>query len=57
MQGHDLSGKERFRFYLSDEGYRNAKHSEQGGGIRIKSHVAVGAGKLYPDKKSIQQER
>ncbi len=27
------------------------------GGIRIKSHVAVGAGKLYPDKKSIQQER
>ena len=54
MQGHDLSGierfhpetrhmitlevqkqcfvgfkGERFRFFLSDEGYRNAKHSEQ----------------------------
>ena len=58
MQGHDLSGKERFRpetrhmitlkvqkdcfvgfkgeqfrFYLSDEGYHNAKHSEQEGEI------------------------
>ena len=82
MQGHDLSGKERFRpetrhmitlevqkdcfvgfkgerfrFYLSDEGYRNAKHSEQEGEIRIKSHAAVVAGKLYPDKKPRQQER
>lgn len=82
MQGHDLSGKERFhpetrhmitlevqkdcfvgfkgerfRFYLSDEGYRNAKHSEQEGEIKIKSHAAVVAGKLYPDKKRRQQER
>ena len=82
LQGHDLSGKERFhpetrhmitlevqkdcfvgfkgerfRFYLSDEGYRNAKHSEQEGEIRIKSHAAVVAGKLYPDKKPRQQER
>ena len=82
MQGHDLSGKERFRpetrhmitlevqkdcfvgfkgerfrFCLSDEGYRNAKHSEQEGEIRIKSHAAVVAGKLYPDKKPRQQER
>ena len=82
MQGHDLSGKERFRpetrhmitlevqkqcfvgfkgerfrFYLSDEGYRNAKHSEQEGEIRIKSHAAVVAGKLYPDKKPRQLKR
>ena len=82
MQGHDLSGKERFhpetrhmitlevqkdcfvgfkgerfRFYLSDGGYRNAKHSEQDGEIKIKSHAAVVAGKLYPDKKPRQQER
>ena len=82
LQGHDLSGKERFRpetrhmimlevqkqcfvgfkgerfrFYLSDEGYRNAKRSEQEGEIKIKSHAAVVAGKLYPDKKPKQQER
>ena len=82
LQGHDLSGKERFRpetrhmitlevqkqcfvgfkgerfrFFLSDEGYRNAKHSEQEGEIKIKSHAAVVAGKLYPDKKPRQQER
>ena len=82
MQGHDLSGKERFhpetrhmitlevqkqcfvgfkgerfRFYLSDEGCRNAKRSEQEGEIKIKSHAAVVAGKLYPDKKPRQQER
>ena len=82
LQGHDLSGKERFRpetrhmimvevqkqcfvgfkgerfrFYLSDEGYRNAKRSEQEGKIKIKSHAAVVAGKLYPDKKPKQQER
>ena len=48
---------ERFRFYLSDESYRNAKRSEQEGEIKIKSHAAVVAGKLYPDKKSRQQER
>ena len=46
-----------FRFYLSDEGYRNAKYSEQKGEIKIKSHAAVVAGKLYPDKKPKQQER
>ena len=49
--------KARFRFYLSDEGYRNAKRSEQEGEIKIKSHAAVAAGKLYPDKKPRQQER
>ena len=82
LQGHDLSGKERFRpetrhmimvevqkqcfvgfkgerfrFYLSDEGYKNAKRSEQEGEIKIKSHAAVVDGKLYPDKKPKQQER
>ena len=82
LQGHDLSGierfhpetrhmitlevqkqcfvgfkGERFRFFLSDEGYRNAKSSEQEGEIKIKSHAAVVAGKLYPDKKLRQQER
>ena len=77
MQGHDLTGLERFmpetrhmipldvlnndspvgykgeryRFFLSDEGYRNAKKSEQRGEIKIRSHAAVTAGKLYPDKK------
>ena len=48
---------ERFRFYLSDEGYRNARHSEQEGEIRIRSHAAVADGKLYPDQKPRQQER
>ena len=82
MQGHDLSGierfrpetrhmimvevqkqcfvgfkGERFRFYLSDEGYRNAKRSEQEGEIKIKSYAAVVDGKLYPDKTPKQQER
>ena len=57
MLGHDLAGKERFRFYLSDESYRNAKYSELEGEIKIKSHAAVVAGKLYPDKKSKQQEQ
>ena len=81
VQGHDLSGKERFRpetrhmitlevqkecfvgfrgerfrFYLSDEGYRNAKRSEQEGEIKIKSHAVVVAGELFPDKKSKQHE-
>lgn len=77
MQGHDLTGLERFmpetrhmitldvlnndspvgykgeryRFFLSDEGYKNAKKSEQRGEIKIKSHAAVAVGKLYPDKK------
>lgn len=42
---------ERYRFFLSDEGYKNARASEKRGEIRIKSHAAVAAGKLYPDKK------
>ena len=77
MQGHDLTGIERFhtetrhmivldvktsdspvgypgerhRYFLSDEGYKNARASEGRGEIRIRSHAAVTAGKLYPDKK------
>lgn len=77
MQGHDLTGVERFlpearhmitldvlsndspvgckgeryRFFLSDEGYQNARKSEQRGEIKIRSHAAVCAGRLYPDKK------
>ena len=35
---------ERFRFFLSDEGYRNVKHSEQEGEIKIKSHAALSPG-------------
>ena len=76
MQGHDLTGMERFlpetrhmivldvktsdspvgfpgerhRYFLSDEGYRNARASEGRGEIKIKSHAAVAAGKLYPDR-------
>lgn len=48
---------ERYRFYLSDEGYKNAKASENRGEIRIRNHAAVMAGKLYPDKKPPTQER
>lgn len=77
MQGHDLTGLERFlpdtrhmivldvlnndspvgykgeryRFFLSDEGYKNAKKSQQRGEIKVRSHAAVAAGRLYPDKK------
>ena len=60
---YDEAGKyvttrtETSRDLLSDEGYRNAKCSEQEGEIKIKSHAAVVAGKLYPDKKPRQQER
>lgn len=42
---------ERYRFFLSDEGYKNAKASERRGEIKIRSHAAVCAGHLYPDKK------
>ena len=42
---------ERYRFFLSDEGYKNARASEKRGEIKIKSHAAVCAGKLYPDRK------
>lgn len=78
LQGHDLSGIERFqpdtrhmivldvlnsdspvgfkgeryRFFLSDAGYRNARASEKRGEIRIRNHAAIAAGKLYPDKKA-----
>lgn len=55
MQGHDLEGMERYRFFLSDEGYRNARASEGRGEIRIRSHATVSDGRLYPDKKG--QER
>ena len=78
LQGHDLSGIERFqkdtrhmivldvlnndspvgfkgeryRFFLCDAGYRNARASEKRGEIKIRNHAAVTAGKLYPDKKT-----
>ena len=67
LQGHDLSvivldvlnndspvgfKGERYRFFLSDAGYRNARASEKRGEIKIKSHADVVAGKLYPDKKA-----
>ncbi len=45
------------RFYLSDEGYKNARASEKRGEIKIRNHAAVMAGKLYPDKKPPAQER
>ncbi len=48
---------ERYRFFLSDEGYKNARASEKRGEIRIRNHAAVMAGKLYPDKKPKQPER
>lgn len=48
---------ERYQFFLSDEGYRNAKASENRGEIRIRNHATVMAGKLYPDKKPPAQER
>ena len=37
--------------FLSDEGYKNAKASEQRGEAKIRSHAAVCCGSLYPDKK------
>ena len=69
MQGHDLTGMERFhpetrhmivldiktsdspvgfpgerhRYFLSDEGYRNARASEGRGEIKRQSHAAVAA--------------
>ena len=48
---------ERYRFFLSDEGYKNARASEGRGEVKIRSHAAVCAGKLYPDKKPKQPER
>ena len=78
LQGHDLSGIERFRpdtrhmiifdvlnsdspvgfkgeryrFFLSDAEYHNARASEKRGEIKIQNHAAVAGGKLYPDKKA-----
>ena len=48
---------ERYRFFLSDGGYKNARASEKRGEIKIRNHAAVMAGKLYPDKKPLAQER
>ena len=48
---------ERYRFFLSDESYQNARASEGRGEVKIRSHAAVCAGKLYPDKKPKQPER
>lgn len=48
---------ERYRFFLSDEGYQNARRSEQRGEIAIQSHAAVSGGKLYPDRKLTSRER
>lgn len=48
---------ERYRFFLSDEGYKNAKKSAERGEIRIRSHAALCAGRLYHDKKLTRPER
>ena len=48
---------ERYRFFLSDEGYTNAKKSAERGEIKICSHAAVGIGRLYHDKKLTGPER
>lgn len=41
---------EHYRFFLSEDGYRNAKEHERDGEISIYYHAAVSGGKLYPDK-------
>lgn len=48
---------ERYRFFLSDEGYKNAKTSERRGEVKIRSHAVVAGGKLYYDKKQQHSER
>ena len=48
---------ERYRFFLSDEGYKNARASDSRGEVKIRSHAAVCAGRLYPDKRPKQPER
>lgn len=48
---------ERYRFFLSDEGYKNAKKSAERGEIKIRSHATVGVGRLYHDKKLTGPER
>ena len=41
---------EHYRFFLSEEGYKNAKEHEGSGEISIYYHAAVSGGKLYTDK-------
>ncbi len=41
---------ERFRFFLSDEGYRNAKRSEQEGEIKVKEPCRL---KIFQEAYSI----
>ena len=48
---------ERCRFFLSDEGCKNARASKKRGEIKIRNHAAVMARKLYPDKEPSAQER
>lgn len=42
---------ERYRFFLSAEGYKNARASAARGEIKIINHAAAGVGRLYYDKK------
>lgn len=48
---------EHYRFFLSEEGYKNAKAHERAGEIRIYYHAAVSGGKLYLDKSRKHNER
>ena len=48
---------EHYRFFLSAEGYKNARASAARGEIKIISHAAVGVGRLYHDKKLTRPER
>lgn len=41
---------EHYRFFLSEDGYKNTKEHEKDGEISIYYHAAVSGGKLYPDK-------
>ena len=43
---------ERYRFFLTEKAYHNARASEKRGEIKIRNHADVIAGKLYPDKKA-----
>lgn len=46
-----------YRVFLSDERYQNAKHSEQRGEIKIRSHAVVECGRIIPDRKHREQEK
>lgn len=48
---------ERYRFFLSAEGYKNARASAERGEIKIISHATVGAWRFYHDKKLTRPER